>query len=76
MKTLNEKIAHEPNETWLNGKYNNGEINTLFSYVAVNPDFFCQGQEADEIISEIHQIWINSDLTQEQAFNQWINSNF
>jgi len=38
-------------------------------------EFFAQGEHAWEIISEIHRIWINSDLTTEQAFQQWISQN-
>ena len=65
----------EVSKTWLNGKYENGEINTSLSYVSVNsPEFFVQGCGADEIIKEVHNIWINnSDYTQEQAFDAWIN---
>ena len=62
------------NETWLHGKYDNGEINTVLPYVAVNePDFFCQGDSASEIITEIHKLWTDSNLTQEEAFNKWVN---
>ena len=71
------KTEIELNTSWLNGNYANGEINTKFPYVAVkNPDFFIQGEQADSIINEIHQIWINNpDMNEEQAFNQWINFN-
>ena len=65
----------EVSETWLHGKYENGEINTLLSYVSViDPEYFALGYGADEIIKEVHNIWINNlDYTQEQAFNAWIN---
>ena len=65
----------ELNETWLHGKYDNGEINTSLSYVAVNdPDWFFQGEEANNVISEIHKYWMNNEATTEQAFNWWINT--
>lgn len=65
----------EVSETWLNGKYENGEINTSLSYVSVkDPEMFVQGSEADEIIKEVHNIWINNpNFTTEQAFNAWVN---
>lgn len=67
------------NSSWLHGQYTCGEINTKLSYVSVNgtqsrEEYYAQGDDADNIIDEIHSIWINSDLTEEQAFRQWINS--
>ena len=67
-------ILDELNETWLNGKYKNGEINTSLEYIAVNePDFFAQGEEAGKIIKEIYQYWLYNDCTNEDAFNNWVN---
>lgn len=66
------------NESWLNGKYICGEINTSLGTVEIFDDegaFFAQGCHAWEIITEIHQIWINGDLTTEKAFLQWISTN-
>ena len=66
------------NESWLNGKYSCGVINTSLGTVEVfdqEEGFFAQDQHAREIIMEIHQIWVNGDLTTEQAFQQWISSN-
>lgn len=61
------------NETWLHGKYKNGEINTSLSYVAVKePEFFAQGDNASDIIKEIHDLWLSGPLTEEQAFDRWI----
>jgi hypothetical protein len=61
--------------SWLSGKYDNGEINTKLPYISVNePEFFAQGEAADEIINEINLIWNSGDYTQEQAFNEWVNS--
>lgn len=64
----------EANESWLHGKYDNGEINTSLPYVAVNePEYFVQGEQASDVISEIHTIWTSEDITTEEAFNKWIN---
>ena len=66
------------NESWLNGKYSCGEINTSLSTVEVfdaDEGFFAQDEHAWEIISEIHRIWVNSELTTQQAFQQWIFQN-
>jgi hypothetical protein len=66
------------NESWLNGKYSCGVINTSLGTVEVfdqEEGFFAQDQHAREIIMEIHQIWVNGDFTTEQAFQQWISSN-
>ena len=63
----------ELNETWLHGKYDNGEIHTGLSYVAVNePEYFFQGDSGNEVIQEIHQYWISNDVTTEQAFNWFV----
>ncbi len=67
----NEEVVAD--KSWLNGKYGNGEINIHLPYIAVNkPDFFVQGEWADEFIDEVFRIWIKSDLTQEEAFNKWV----
>lgn len=60
------------NETWLHGKYPaiNSEINTSIPYVAIY-DYFAQGDDADKVISEIHQIWINDNCTVEEAIQKW-----
>ena len=67
------------NESWLNGKYSCGVINTSLGTVEVfdqEEGFFAQDEHAWEIILEIHRIWVNGDLTIEQAFQQWISLNF
>lgn len=67
------------NKSWLNGKYCCGVINTSLGTIEVfdqEEGFFAQDGHAWEIIAEIHHIWINGDLTIEQAFQQWISSNF
>jgi len=66
------------NESWINGKYSCGVINTSLGTVEVfDPEerFFVQDEHAWEIILKIHRIWINGDLTAEQVFQQWISSN-
>ena len=62
------------NESWLHLKYDNGEINTNIPYIAVeNPDFFAQGDDASQIILEIHKHWLKGGATQEESFNWWVN---
>ncbi|MFY9151059.1 MAG: hypothetical protein WAO52_03525 [Prolixibacteraceae bacterium] len=56
------------NESWINGKYSCGVIDTSLGTVEVfdqEEGFFAQDEHAWEIISEIHQIWVNSDITTE-----------
>lgn len=68
-------IANIPDldASWLHGKYANGEINTKLSYVAVNdPEFYAQGDDADQIIEEMRKRWNASNLTQEKVFNEWV----
>lgn len=62
------------NTSWLHGKYPaiNAEINTSLPYVSIR-DWFFQGEEADNVINEIHQIWVNSNCTQEEAIKKWDN---
>ena len=63
------------NETWLHGKYKNGEINTTLPYIAVDdPDWFFQGDEASEAIAEIHKYWLQGKATQEEAFDWYVNT--
>jgi len=67
------------NESWLNGKYSCGVIDTSLGTVEIFDEeegFFAQDEHAWEIILEIHRIWVTGDLTTEQAFKQWISSNF
>lgn len=66
------------NESWISGKYICGVINTSLGTVEVFDEeegFIAQNEHAWEIISEIHRIWVNGDLTTEQAFKQWISQN-
>lgn len=81
-KTKNlEKVLAELNESWLDGTYVDGQIDIHFPFVSVKKaidgeDYFAQGDEAQRDIEEIFKIWVNSDLTTEQAFNHWINISF
>ena len=64
------------NITWLHGCFQCGEINTSIGTVEVyDPEFFVQDDEAYRIIEEIRRIWINSDVSVEQAFSSWISLN-
>jgi hypothetical protein len=55
-----------PDASWLHGKYNwyeNGrkveaEVNTKLPYVAIG-EYFWQGDGANDVIDEIHKIWIS-----------------
>lgn len=61
--------------SWLHGKYPdiNAEINTRLPYVSID-DYFWQGEEADSVIDDIHSIWINDDLTVEDAIKRYANN--
>lgn len=75
---MNITLNDPPAGGWLNGKYRCGVIDTLLGTVEVfdrEEVFFAQDERAWEIISEIHQTWVNTDMTTEQAFQQWINQN-
>ena len=66
------------NESWISEKYSCGVIDTSLGTVEVfdvEEGFFAQDEYAWKIISEIHQTWVNGDMTTEQAFKQWISSN-
>mgnify|MGYP004445421319 FL=1 len=69
--------------SWLSGSYADIAgfevcINTALSYVSIDSlqipeaSYFFQGNEAEEVIEEMFQIWSKSDLTQEEAIAQWI----
>lgn len=69
------------NESWIAGKYvidnQKVEINTSLPYVSIEGyriDYFTQGEVADQIIKDIHQIWLKGKLTQDQAIQKWINT--
>lgn len=71
----NSFAAHyTPNISWLDGHYEEGHISTAFSHVMLF-DYFWQGSEAEEIIEQIHEIWVKNNLTQQQAVSRWIELN-
>ena len=62
----------ELNKSWLHGKYEKGyEINTNLPYIAFGDDFFAQGDDADKIISEVLEIYLNEELTEPEAMDKW-----
>ena len=69
MKTEKVNIP-EPDQSWLHREYKQGEINTKLPYVSLY-DYFWQGEEAEKVIKEIHEIWLKGDLTQQEAVNKW-----
>lgn len=63
--------------SWLNGKHSTDiEINTRLPYVSIY-DFFAQGDNAEEIINEINEIYNNEKLnfTPLQACEFWASNN-
>lgn len=60
------------NTSWLHGKYPdiNAEINTNIPYVAIG-EYFWQGDDAEQIIQEIHLLWTKNDCTVEDAIEQY-----
>ena len=63
--------------SWIDGQHSCGWINTRIPWVEVYAEeFFCQGHDAELIIQQITDIYANSELTAEQAFQVWIAQNF
>jgi hypothetical protein len=72
--------------SYMNGKfdvcdgYYHVEINTSLSYISIEgengEDYFLQGDEADELITQICKYWINNDCTQDEAIEKIINGLF
>ena len=69
--------------SWLNGKYrcSNGctvEINSNLPYIAVDDAdgesmFYAQGDEADDVLDELMQMWnSNDEWTQQQVIEHWV----
>lgn len=74
-------MEYIPDRSWLHGKYEKNddptesneykyEIHTSLPYVSIG-EFFCQGHDADKIIDEIHQLWINGNMTTLEAIQKW-----
>jgi hypothetical protein len=57
---------YQPDTSWLHGKYSvlNAEINTSIPYVAIE-EYFWQGEEANNVINEIHAIWLQGGFIEE-----------
>lgn len=57
--------------SWLHGKHSSDiEINTQLPYVAIY-DYFAQGDDADQIINEINEIYNSADITVLDACKKW-----
>lgn len=57
--------------SWLHGKHSEGiEINTRLPYVAIN-NYFVQGDEAENTINEINEIYNKQDCSVLEAINIW-----
>lgn len=75
-----KNTRHELDTSWLAGKWTLAdgtevEVNTRVPYFAYG-DFFSQGESADEIINEIHQIWLkDDDCTEIEACQIWAKNN-
>lgn len=68
----------ELNTSWLHGTHTYATINTSLPSVMINnysegESFFAQGEEADSIINEIHEIWMEGIMTADEAIKQYIN---
>ena len=75
---------YQPDRSWLHGKYEKYpepdedgneykyDVHTSLPYIAIGK-FFCQGEEADKVIDEIHQIWLKEDITELEAIKKWEN---
>lgn len=70
----------------LSGNFNEAsEINTSLPYISIpkcshsnmiiSGDFFVQGDEAWNVISEIYIHWLKNDCTQSESLQTWINNN-
>lgn len=64
--------------SWIDGKYDfddmTVEVNTKYSYVAIDSksgdserEYFFQGDEADDIISQISKYWSQGNCKQDEA---------
>ena len=67
--------------SWVNGNYIvNGFQVTIKSHLSIarfrsldnDDDYYFQGNEADDVINEIFDIWNKSDIPQDEAVGQWI----
>jgi hypothetical protein len=67
MKTKTELTC----TSWLNGKLSdNVEINTKLPYISIH-GLFVQGEEAEQIINEINEIYNKEGCTPLEAAEKW-----
>jgi len=65
------------NTSWLHDKFHCGVIDTHLGTVKVfAEEYFAQGDDGARAIDEIHQIWLELDLSVESSFEVWIRRNF
>ncbi len=78
-----QPIVVEPlkrlDESWIYGKYQesgyNIEITSLWVCITGNDSYYyAQGDELTAFLTEVCDIWNNSDLTQAKAVLQWVNT--
>lgn len=66
-------------ESWMYGKYSesgyNIEITSLWACITGNDSYYyAQGDDLTAFLTEVCDIWNNSELTQAQAVLQWIDN--
>lgn len=64
--------------TWISGKHEAGEINVAYSYVDIynffeDQSLYAQGEDANNIINDIHKLWIDNNITVNEAIKQYRN---
>ena len=57
--------------SWIAGKYDQGEINSAYGYVALG-DYFSQGEEAYRDMETIRDIWEAEGCDQQEAVNLFL----
>lgn len=79
-----ELCSFDLNTSWLNGKYDIGcwivEVNSSLSFVSFEAkedcqvcNFTFQGNDADDVIQQVFDLWYNNDILQSDAIEQWAN---
>lgn len=75
----------ELSNSWLNGKYVidgcwTVTVNTSLSFISFEPvaganvgEFTYQGDEGDDVINQIFEIWNSGVITQHEAVAKWAN---
>lgn len=73
------KTSELLHSSWLNGKYETGEINTslptieIYDFWEEGSSYFAQGEDAQNTIDEINVIYNTGNLTVEQAIMEYKN---